>query len=145
MNEAQRFDTTTGGELASPTSDWPIGEIEGPISGLRNTIGIMEHMATSAHEVTRDEWATMTTILSGYAKQIDDLWEKAFEQHVSLREEHRKALAAAKAEKAAPGSIADIQLAKAMWRMMRIIMQNSLDACREAEAQHAAVDEVKKW
>ena len=73
MNEAQRFDTTTGGELASPTSDWPIGEIEGPISGLRNTIGIMEHMATSAHEVTRDEWATMTTILSGYAKQIDDL------------------------------------------------------------------------
>ena len=129
----------------STEADWPIGEMEPPISGLRHTIGIMEHMATSDHQVTQGEWATVADVLTGYAKQIDDLWNKAFEQHVSLCDEHRKALAAAKAETAAPGSVADIKSAQAMWRMMRLIMQNSLDACREAEERHAAVDEVKKW
>jgi hypothetical protein len=44
-------------------------------------------------------------------------------------------LAAARAEKAAPGSTEDAKSAKSMWRMVRVAMEQCLIYCNETEAQ----------
>jgi hypothetical protein len=116
--------------------DWPIGDLEPAIRGLRNTIGIMEHLTSSENVVEAGEWITLADVMTSYAKQIETIWAAAFEQHIAIHEAHRVALAAAKAEKAAPGSPADVASARALWRMIGTIMKNALEAADEEDAKY---------
>jgi hypothetical protein len=123
--------------MSTPERDnWPMGDLEPAIRGLRGTLGIMSHLVVSGDAVSRSEWETVSNSLSEYAKQIEKLWKAAFERHVADKEAHLLALAAAEAEKSAPGSKRDIELAQAMWGLMRRIAQNTVVACDEEGAKY---------
>lgn len=96
----------------------------------------MSHLITSEDAVSRSEWETVANNLCDSAKEIEKLWAVAFERHIADRDAHRVALAAAKVEKAAPGSPADIASARAFWRFTRTIMKNALQAADEEEAKY---------
>jgi hypothetical protein len=84
--------------------DWPIAYLEEPIAELRSTIGIFHHMIHSASDVSRDEWETVHSSLSDYARQIEKLWQAAWDKNVAEKRAHEAALAALEAKKAAPGT-----------------------------------------
>jgi hypothetical protein len=111
---------------------WPASDLEPAIRGLRNTIGIMDHMANSPSEVEADEWTTLANVLTGYAKQIEELWQAAFARHIADRDARRAALAAVEAKKAAPGSKEDVERAATMWTLLCALTETAARRCAEA-------------
>jgi hypothetical protein len=128
------------------TSSWAIGELEPVLHDLYGTVGLLGHMCSSPDMKTPQELAQIHDRLFHLHDKLERLWHTAWDQWSVTAQNHAEALAAAKAEKAAPGSPADIKAAKASWRVLRVVMENALACAREAEEQHAtAAVEVKKW
>jgi putative hemolysin len=121
-------------------SDWPLGDLEPLICDMRASVGILGHLITTNsspnNEVNDDEWRKVETDLIDYAKRIETLWNAAYDQRnaeiIATEAEHAAALAAVRAEKAAPGSAETISKANAMWTALRGIAAVTAEYCIEA-------------
>jgi hypothetical protein len=73
---------------------------------------------------------------------IEHRWEAAYEQQRADEAAHKASLEAAKAERAAPGSVDDVKKAEAMWKVIRALANTALEACdKAAEEQEARAAE----
>jgi hypothetical protein len=66
--------------------------------------------------------------------RINERWRSAWDERCALDKAHKAALAAVKAEKAAPGSADDMENARAYWSMLHVIASQATAACQKAEA-----------
>jgi hypothetical protein len=122
------------------TNDWPLGDLEPLIYDLRASVGILGHLIgaynSPNNEVNDDEWRKVETDLIDHAKRIEKLWNAAYDQRnaeiAAAEAEHAAALAALRAEKAAPGSAETISKANAMWTALRGIAAVTAEYCIEA-------------
>jgi hypothetical protein len=119
---------------AAPTAPWSIADLEPAIAELRDNLGIMGHLIDSPHAVEADQWRRIEDRLNDAADQINELWRRAWDERCAMMEAHEAALAAAKATKAAPGSVADVENARAYWSMLHVIASQAATACQKAEA-----------
>jgi hypothetical protein len=82
------------------------------------------------------QWRKVETDLIDYTKQIEKLWSAAWDQRnaeiIASEGEHAAALAAVRAEKAAPGSAETMGKAAAMWTALRGIAEVTAEYCVEA-------------
>jgi hypothetical protein len=124
------------------TNDWPLGELEPLIHDLRASVGILGHLITTNsapdNEVDDDQWRKVETDLIDYAKQIEKLWNAAWDQRnaetIASKAEHAAALAAVRAEKGAPGSAEMMGKAHSMWTALRGIIASRLVILRDRSA-----------
>jgi hypothetical protein len=126
---------------APPVGDrpWSVADIEPVVCDLKATVGILGHLITTNsspnNEVDDDAWRKVESDLIRLAGRADELWHTVWQQRCDEQRAHEVALAAARAEKAAPGSPEDVKSAKSMWRMVRVAMEQCLSYCNETEAQ----------
>jgi hypothetical protein len=130
---------TTPGKVAergaaATAGRWSVGDIEPEIAELHATIGIMGHLILSPNPVEAGEWHQIEDRLAAAADRIKETWRRAWDEYHAQREAHAAEIAAAKAEHAAPGSVADLERARAYWSMLRIIAKQATQACQTAEA-----------
>jgi hypothetical protein len=122
------------------TCDWPLGDLEPVICDLRATVEILGHLITanSAHdnEVNDDAFRKVESDLMDYSKRIEELWHLAWDKRnaemIAAEAEHAAALAAVRAEKAAPGSAETVGRADAVWTMLRGLTAVMAEHCVEA-------------
>jgi hypothetical protein len=103
-------------------SDWPLGDLEPEIVGLRAAIGILGHLIQSPLQVERSEWCRVEDELIDHGKRIEALWKQAWERRKEEDHEHEAEIAALKAELAAadePLSGARLERLEAMKGMLR--------------------------
>ena len=128
---------------AEAQSDWVIGDLECVVGDLRATVGIMGHLITANSSVNNEvddyAWRKVESDLLRLANRVEQLWQIAWDQHVTTAAEHKAALADAKAAiaaakaEAAPGSPTDIKNAKMLWSMLRAMANATLEQCDEAQ------------
>ena len=137
------MNTTTPPAVDRP---WSIADIEPVVCDLKATVGILGHLITtnssSNNEVDDDAWRKVESDLISLADRADELWHTVWQHRCNEQRAHEVALAAARAEKAAPGSPQDVKSAKTMWRMVRVAMEQCLIFCNETEAQAKKAEPV---
>ena len=117
-------------------SDWPLGDLEEEVIGLKATIGILGHLIQSPFQVERAEWCKVEDELNAYASRIEALWKQASDRDNERDEAHEAALVAvraeAKAEKAAPGSKEEAARVDATWQLLAAAVMVAAKNCGEA-------------
>ena len=84
-----------------------------------STVGILTHLVDGEFQcVHRNEWNTPQRYAAGVF-EIQELLDTAWEEQKAEAEKQEAALAAARAEKAAPGSKTDLERADAIWTLLR--------------------------
>jgi hypothetical protein len=130
-------------------SDWPVGDLEPLVRDLRSTIEIFGHLITAnssdSDVVEGDTWRKVEDDLISLGHDIERLWRAAWDQHIATQTKHEAELAAVKAaareEKAAPGSPADIKRAEALWSMLRAFVKVAAEECDETLAGRRSAEE----
>jgi hypothetical protein len=118
---------------AEITSDWPLGDLEPEIDGLRAAIGILGHLIHSPNEVERSEWSRVEDDLLDHATRIEALWKQAWDQRRVEDNEHAEEIKALKAEvRAADEPLSGARLERletlnGMLRGMAKAITNTLD------------------
>jgi hypothetical protein len=115
--------------------------LEGILSEMGAFIGMIHHLANSPSNVEPDEWIHLGGRLETLHRQLDDAWRAAFHQRRIERQEHDKAVAAAKAEAeaaAAPLSGAELQRVEALRRLMLSAAEVVVDKLRTVDAEAPA-------
>ena len=114
-------------------SDWPLGDLESEVIGLKATIGILGHLIQSPFQVEKSEWCNVEDQLNAYADRIKALWQQAWDQRETEEQEHEAKIAALKAEAAAADGplsgarLERLEAMKGMLRGMAKVIINTLD------------------
>lgn len=111
---------------------WPLGEIEPVILELETTIGIFHHLIHSPSQVEENEWSKLEDDLTAAARRIKQLWLAAYKQRGAENRAHAAALAAAEAERAAPGSAKDREQVETLWRILGAAVTVAARQCSAA-------------
>jgi hypothetical protein len=80
-------------------------DVEILVSDLQATIGVMRHLTYSPIQVTDSQWAVVVGRADQIADTLYEVWQRQSDTEIEERKALRAELAAAKAEKAAPGSL----------------------------------------
>jgi hypothetical protein len=108
-------------------------KIEPVILDLESTIGIMTHVASGEVEiVSQEEWLKLANDLHKGVAEIKELWKSVWDEAKAEKVAHKAALAAARAEKAAPGSKEEAERAEALWTLLRSLVGVASEQCTNA-------------
>jgi hypothetical protein len=125
--------------LPIPAESWAIGEIEPILLEMKAQIGIMDHLVASPNEVDAAEWYSVGNYLSDAHGRLKACWRPALEQQAVQRKAHEAALAVAQARTAAPGSVADLERADAVWALLRGTAKVMAQECAAARSVLAGI------
>jgi hypothetical protein len=119
-----------------------LANLEPVVTDLRATATILSFMITAngenhqTSEKEDDAWRKVENDLRDLTQRVVDLWNLDFDQHREeigqLKEEHKAAIAALRAEKAAPGSEADAGKVDTCWRMLAAAAYVAVQYCAES-------------
>lgn len=119
--------------VTETTSDWPLGDLEPEIVGLRAAIGILGHLIQSPNQVERSEWCSVEDQLFDRAKRIEALWKQAWDQRKAEEQEHAAEIGALKAKVAdadeplSGARLERLECLSGMLRGMATAISNTLD------------------
>jgi hypothetical protein len=117
---------------AAADDAWPLGDIEPALVDLHTLAHMMGHLRESPFQVEAEAWQNIESQLEDVHERLHDLWRKACDKQKAADLATEAALAAAKAERAAPGSVADVKSAHACWSMLRSAAKVMLDHSNDA-------------
>jgi hypothetical protein len=117
---------------AAADDAWPLGDIEPALTDLRTLARMMGHLRESPFQVEAEAWQNIESQLEDVHERLHDLWRKAWDKQKAADLATEAAMAAAKAERAAPGSVADVKSAHACWSMLRTAAKVMLDYSNDA-------------
>jgi hypothetical protein len=124
--------------MSAPEDDvmeeWKIGDVEPVLHGLKAEIAILGHLINTPDEVESSTWARVEDALIASHARLQEIWHGAWCFQIAERDAAAAALAAAKAERAAPGSVYDAKQARSAWRLLRSAAEVTLERCAEVEA-----------
>jgi hypothetical protein len=111
---------------AEPIADglmegWEIGDVEPVLHKLKAEIAIFGHLLNTPDKVDPDTFAQLEDSLIESHAALVDRWHGSWRFEMQERNAAMAALEAAKAERAAPGSKADIQYAEMLWSMLAAV------------------------
>jgi hypothetical protein len=115
------------------TSDWPLGDLEPEIVGLRASIGILRHLIQSPFQVEESEWCRVGDGLIDHVTRIEALWKQAWDQRNAEEQEHEAEIVALKAKVAAADEplsgarLERLEYLNGMLRGMAKVITNTLD------------------
>jgi hypothetical protein len=128
----------------------PLLAIEEPLRSLTVAAALLGHLSVTELEIEGDEIAAVQTMVSGAQAAIARSWQLAREQRQADEEAraavlvaHAGELEVVRAQKAAPGSVADVKTARASWWLLQRAAETALKMCeaRPAEEQEAGAAE----
>ena len=96
-------------------------------------------MASTAAEVAEVEWSKLAGDLYRCSEKIDELWDRARDERNATDAAHKAALAAVRAEKAAPGSKDDLKKAEGLWALLRSLTEVVGRECAVAGYQSGSI------
>jgi hypothetical protein len=116
-------------------------DIEENLRELAAAEKLLGHLAVSELEIEGDELAAVQTMVSGAHAAIERHWTRAREQQRAELEAraavlvaHAAELEAVRAQKAAPGSVADAKTARASWWLLQRAAETALEMCEARPA-----------
>jgi hypothetical protein len=115
-----------------PYEGWSLGALEPAILDLRTALNILGHLIDAHTDVDQNTWQSVEDDLNDATGVIQQLWQKAWEQRIAEDRAHEAALAAAKAERAAPGSEKDRKQVESLWKLLRSAASVAADECADA-------------
>ena len=104
------------------------------VADMDDTVRILMHLADSRDVqcVSANEWGKLGRDLHDGLRKIKELADANSEERRAIEEAHKAALAAARAEKAAPGSKDDVERAEALWTLLRGLVGVASEQCTNA-------------
>jgi hypothetical protein len=119
---------------APATADdaFPLADLEPALGDLRTLARMMAHLAESPLEVDPEEWLHLRSQLIDVHGRLHGLWQCVWDEQKAEHAAAKAALEAAKAERAAPGSVEDVKSAHACWSMLRTAAKVMLDYSNDA-------------
>jgi hypothetical protein len=102
------------------------------VADMDDTVRILMHLADSRAHVSANEWGKLGRDLHDGLCKIKELAAADVEESQAIKEAHKAALAAARAEKAAPGSKEDGERAEALWTLLRSLVGVASEQCTNA-------------
>jgi hypothetical protein len=122
--------STTASATADDAS--PLADLEPALGDLRTLARMMVHLAESPLEVDPEEWLHLRSQLIDVHGRLHGLWQCVWDEQKAERAAAKAALEAAKAERAAPGSVEDVKSARACWSMLSTAAKVMLDYSNDA-------------
>jgi hypothetical protein len=124
--------------MSAPDDDtmeeWEIGDVEPVLHNLKAEIAILGHLINTPDEVASGTWARLEDALTDTHATLLERWHGTWRFQIAERKAAMEALDAAKAERAAPGSLHDLERAHSVWGLLRAAAMVTLDRCAEIEA-----------
>jgi hypothetical protein len=111
---------------------WSILDIETFVFDFRAVVDIFHHLINSPSPVEDGAWAKIQGDLIELTTRADNLWKKAWEEHIAESRAHDAAMEAVRAEKAAPGSAEDEKRVAALWELLAAAASVAMRQCAEA-------------
>lgn len=111
--------------------------IQAGLADMVATIKLLGHLALSSEKVSGGEWLQVQGRLRDLRTELADSFSDMAECWSADIAEYQAALAAAKAERAAPGSQIDVERAQALWTMLRSTATVALAQCQQADRLRA--------
>jgi hypothetical protein len=104
------------------------------VADMDGTVRILMHLADSrdVQSISANEWGRLGRDLHDGLCKIKELAAADVEERRAWEEAHKAALAAARAEKAVPGSKEDIERANALWTLLRSLVGVASEQCTNA-------------
>jgi hypothetical protein len=124
---------------APATADdaFPLSDIEPALGDLRTLARMMGHLRESPFQVEAEAWQNIESQLIDVHGRLHGLWQCVWDEQKAKDAAAKTALEAAKAERAAPGSVEDVKSAHACWSMLRTAAKVMLDYSNDAlQPQH---------
>jgi hypothetical protein len=113
-------------------------EIEDDIRSIQAAARLLGHLTASRMEIKHEELEAIRGMIENYIDDIECRWKEALDQELATRKAHEEALAAARAEKAAPGSPEDVQYVRALRAMLRSAATIALAECNKGGGHRIA-------
>jgi hypothetical protein len=95
------------------------------------------HLINTPDDVASTTWARLEDALANTHQTLWDRWHGSWRFRIAERKELRAELEAAQAERAAPGSVADVRRAESCWRLLRSAATVALSEYEKQSAQLA--------
>jgi hypothetical protein len=113
----------------------PLLAIEEDITSIKAAVRLLGHLSSSTDmDIRPGDLEAIRGMVENYIDDIECRWKEALELEQAAKAAHEEALAAAKAEKAAPGSPAELRHATWLWGILRRAASISLEECERVEA-----------
>jgi hypothetical protein len=135
-------------------SENPLLVIEDSLQAISTVARLLGHICggiKSGRPVGEEEISTLQSMLDVADSDIDVHWKMALEYQRLVQKEHEEVVAALSAELAnerarhsAPGSIADVEHARACWRMLRGAAEIALQECDKSDPRSRSPGKKKR-